>query len=344
MKLTEAQFAHLVVAHQDGTLSNEEKATLEAYLLHNPELAFDLEGYAPLSLPTSHIDLRPMLRSEFENIAIYQSENGHPYEKLAIGSFEGLLSNEDAKIEALLDSDASYLQVKAQIHQTQLHPDDELGFPDNNLLLKNAPVRSINWKSYATIVSSAAAVILVSLLIAKFGSTDSRLMSKPIKQAQLVKTKKSSAQNEIVQINQIKKEDPQTILSTDQEWQLLSYAYPQLLELGPDTQKVLVTQSNLVLTEEITPEITSNINLAQSNSSAFHKEPITMKAFLIQKTNERLFGTAKPSSENKLETLARYAKESVGIPVAYKVEEAQNQDKLVFQLGPITIEKSRTRK
>jgi hypothetical protein len=64
----------------------------------------------------------------------------------------------------------------------------------------------------------------------------------------------------------------------------------------------------------------------------------------LQKTNEKLFGTAAPSTDLKFETLARYASESVGIPVRYQVEEAQNQDKLVFQLGPITIEKTRSRK
>jgi hypothetical protein len=86
------------------------------------------------------------------------------------------------------------------------------------------------------------------------------------------------------------------------------------------------------------------MNLAQSSPSAFQKEPVTMKAFLLQKTNERIFGTAAPSTDLKFETLARYASESVGIPVRYEVKEAQNRDKLVFQLGPITIEKTRTKK
>ena len=83
---------------------------------------------------------------------------------------------------------------------------------------------------------------------------------------------------------------------------------------------------------------------AQNNPSAFTKEPITVKAFLLQKTNEKLFGTATPSTDMRYETMARYASETIGLPVRYAVEEGSSRDKVVFQLGPISIERTRSKK
>ena len=82
----------------------------------------------------------------------------------------------------------------------------------------------------------------------------------------------------------------------------------------------------------------------QNNLSAFTKEPITVKAFLLQKTNEKLFGTAAPSTDIRYETMARYASETIGLPVRYAVEEGSSRDKVVFQLGPISIERTRSKK
>jgi hypothetical protein len=116
------------------------------------------------------------------------------------------------------------------------------------------------------------------------------------------------------------------------------------LEVQPDIQTAQQSSSGAILPAQIESEMISGMDLAQADPSAFQKEPISMKAFLRQKTNEKLFGTAAPSTDLKFETLARYASETVGIPVRYEVEEVQNRDKLVFQLGPITIEKTRTKK
>jgi hypothetical protein len=78
--------------------------------------------------------------------------------------------------------------------------------------------------------------------------------------------------------------------------------------------------------------------------SALAKEPVTVKTFLLQKTNERLFGTTSPTADLRYETMARYASETIGIPVRYDVEEGSATDKIVFQLGPISFERSRAKK
>jgi hypothetical protein len=79
-------------------------------------------------------------------------------------------------------------------------------------------------------------------------------------------------------------------------------------------------------------------------SKVFTKEPVTVKTFLLQKTNERLFGTAAPSTDMRYETMARYASETIGLPVRYAVEEGSSHDKVVLQLGPISIERNRAKK
>ena len=66
--------------------------------------------------------------------------------------------------------------------------------------------------------------------------------------------------------------------------------------------------------------------------------------FLFQKPNEKLFGTAAPTTDLKLETFARYASQTVGIPVQYRVEEMTDSDKIVFQLGRFSVERNRSKK
>jgi hypothetical protein len=92
-----------------------------------------------------------------------------------------------------------------------------------------------------------------------------------------------------------------------------------------------------------TPSDIANVPAAHLGSP-FEKSTITMKAFLLQKTNEKLFGTAAPSTDLKLETFARYASQTVGIPVQYRVEEMTNSDKIVFQLGRFSVERNRAKK
>lgn len=103
-----------------------------------------------------------------------------------------------------------------------------------------------------------------------------------------------------------------------------------------------VHTSNVAQTpiEENTAPMQSALAQAGSNS----KEPITMKAFLIQKTNERLFGVAQPTPQQRYETVARYANQSIGVPVKYAVKETEGTEKIVFQLGPISVERNRAKK
>jgi hypothetical protein len=351
MKSTEAQIAHLILAFHEGTLSIAEKALLDALVQENPELAFDLEDVPTLISPSIQIDATKFSHPLLEDLAIYENEEGHPFDKLAIGSLEGELNAQEQKVAQDYAEDTHYQKFQKQYAHTVLRPDQTIHYPEVNKLLKSAPIRSLNWKPIATIICSAAAVLLAVFLIGQANTHEDPIQGKTRQQARVVPNKKST-QAQIALI----KSTPVAPIHFDQvaihphvvgepPRDCIAQEIFPTLEAQPEIQIAQQSIQHTVVAEQTNLENSATMNLAQAKPSAFQKEPITMKAFLLQKTNEKLFGTAAPSTDLKFETLARYASESVGIPVRYQVEEAApHQDKLVFQLGPITIEKTRTRK
>jgi hypothetical protein len=350
MKNTEAHIAHLILTYHEGSLSPAEKMELEALVLENPDLALDLEAQPSLLPPPSQIDSTPFSHPLLEDLAIYKDEAGHPLEKLAIGALEGQLSKQEQKIAQAYTQDAYFQKIEKELAYTRLLPDENIRHPQLNSLLKSAPVRQLQWRSYALVGSAAAAVLLAVFLVGQSTSEGNDIPTKSSQQARVARDKKSTQTPSIsiqhspvepLHIHQVSIH-PHVVDEPPRDC-IVPILYPEL-EAQSEIQIAQLPSPNAELPEETITGQIAGMNLAQSSPSAFQKEPVTMKAFLLQKTNERIFGTAAPSTDLKFETLARYASESVGIPVRYEVEEAQNRDKLVFQLGPITIEKTRTKK
>jgi hypothetical protein len=347
MKYTEAYIAHLILTYHEGTLSPAENSELEALMLENPDLAMDLEAQPSLLPPPFQIDSTPFSHPLLEDLAIYKDEAGHPLEKLAIGALEGQLSKHEQKIAQAYTQDAHYQKIEKELAYTRLLPDENIRHPQLNSLLKSAPVRQLHWRPYALVGSAAAAVVLAVFLVGQSTSEGNAIPTKP---RQLAHTSKNQKQ-----INNKEKPTKQFLQAAIPVEQvaihphyvgdiprdcILPFPY-ETAELGIQVAQVETTNSSTIV-----PDPASDVAQAPVSGQgvAFEKAPVTIKAFLLQKTNERIFGTAAPSTDLKFETLARYASESVGIPVRYEVKESQNRDKLVFQLGPIIIEKTRTKK
>lgn len=354
MNLTEAQLAHLILAYHEGTLTVEEQQLLQSALLDNPEIAADLEFNPALTISNETYNGPSLVRSHLENLAVYSSEEGHPYDKLAIGSIEGLLSKDDELIEAELTDDAVYLDFKKRIKQTQLLPNEEISFPNQELLLKEAPIRVFSFKKYVYPISAAAAILIAILLVNQNASDPASIKS----MQKGVASKKSVVQST----------NDQNIATTlkpaplNNNYQSVTHIHETVpgnsrdcilpLPDEPFVQEVYAQNriENGPNQGLSTPNPTAEQNVsntepqAQNSPSAFAKEPITVKAFLLQKTNEKLFGTAAPTTDLKLETFARYASQTVGIPVQYRVEEMTDSDKIVFQLGRFSVERNRTKK
>lgn len=350
MKLSEEQIAHLILAYHERTLTADEKLLLEQFVSENPEYLLDLEELPVLPTEQKVYPGPVLLRHAFENISVYSTEEGHPYEKLAIGSLEGLLSSQEKDYEKQLTPDEVYANVKRSIQQTQLVADDQLVFPDYHTLLKEAPIRSINWKPYALVTSAAAAVVFAIIL----GEEPTNPV-KPHQNATKQHASNAPSQKSVPQkVSVVAPYIPTSIQNSQvvvhphivDLWPrdcIVQLEYPPA-EPQPEIPNAQVSSLNIVQPEA--EAIASNVEPNQANPtpSAFQKEPITMKAFLLQKTNEKLFGTAQPNTDLKLETLARYASQTVGLPVRYDVESAPQHEKVVFQIGPISIERSRVKK
>jgi hypothetical protein len=363
MKLTEVQIADLILAYHDGTLSKEQTALLNNFLAENPDFQLDLED--PITLfpePLSYSG-PSLLKSNLENIATYASEEGHPYEKLAIGNLEGILSPNEALLLKELGQDTNYQKVAAQIQYTQLQPDLNITYPRIETLLKEAPIRQIQFKNVvATISASAAAILLTLFLIGQEHDQPGLIQKKTFAKANIKSNKKA--------INNHSESAPSELLASNINPQIASH--PQLADLPPRdcivqeiipsaqenpeifvaqnvNQAALANNNNQTSLGLLHSDQNTNPNvLEQGNGpvvkSALAKEPVTVKTFLLQKTNERLFGTTTPTADLRYETMARYASETIGIPVRYNVEEGSATDKIVFQLGPISFERSRAKK
>lgn len=354
MNLTEAQLAHLILAFHEGTLSADERQQLENHILEHPEVLEDLEQHPILTMSNESYNGPSLVRTQLENLEVYQSEEGHPYDKLAIGSLEGILSKEELILEAQLTHDEVYLDFKNRIKQTQLFPNAEISYPNEELLLKQAPIRAFSFKKYVYPIGAAAAIFTAILLVNQNASDPSSLKSvqkaivskKPIVQPtngkNMAKTLKSTPiKNTYQSVNHIHEgvsQEPRDCIVPLQEQAVFPEVFAQnRMNSGPNHE----LSTPIPNTEQ---QWSNAAPLAQNSPSAFAKEPITVKAFLLQKTNEKLFGTAAPTTDLKLETFARYASQTVGIPVQYRVEEMTDSDKIVFQLGRFSVERSRAKK
>jgi len=353
MKLSEEQIAQLFLAYHDGTLNAEEKILLDAHLLAHPENAQELINFQ-LPIDTTFAYTGPSLeRPELENLSIYATEDGHPYDKLAIGALEGLLSKEEQIIEAQLHNDEHYQNFKKRVQQTQLYPNEQLTFPNQKLLLKEVPIRAISFRKYVYPISAVAAMLIAVFLL---NQNDSTRVSPELNQQKLA-TKKPVQQQKTLQ-NIATTLKPSQDIHTHQSVKHIHEAGPTFAHdcILPLPDEPIATEvyaqlpsenvSNNNITEQNTAELSgsSTEQHADNYKSSFAKEPITVKAFLLQKTNEKLFGTAAPTTDLKFETMARYASQTIGLPVRYQIEPGPQTDKVVFQLGPISIERNRVRK
>lgn len=365
MKLTEAQLADLVLAYQDGQLSEAQQALLDAYLLEHPELKTELDEFITLMPDVQQYAGPSLLRTDSEKITSYSTEEGHPYEKLAIGNLEGILSKPEQGLLKQLEQNQHFKLVEKQVSLTILKPDTQILYPHTNALLREAPIRSFSFKTLVTTLSASAAAVLLSVyLIGYEESQDPIGKTNPQQQAHVVKAKPQIG---------IEKNTNSSASSTStiQDAQHFKIAvHPHFVSPPPSDcimpviydevqQEPLLAQNNFSVhhstegqiafasaanPDQNKPNPTTDPTDAYPTKGALSKEPVTVKSFLLQKTNERLFGVANPSTNVRYESIARYASESMGLPVRYQVEEAPQRERVTFQLGPISVERSRIRK
>lgn len=352
MKLTEAQIAHLVLSFQEGTISSAEKELLDAYIALNPQLAEEFIEFPKLSVSLNDVYSGPNLSYQaLENIEVYRTEKGHPFDKISIGSLEGLLSKEEQQHEKNLRSNPRYQAHKTSIAQTKLIADLQILFPNQNRLFKEANMHSLPLKKYLYWTSAAAAAFFTALLLIDLFYSNPTLNKSSIQHAQkrkIILTDKNvtNIKNQEFRQSSLRPSIPFStpIDAPELEDCILQEEPPSssLSALNSTIQSSITNVSNMIVESTEENSLPTQSKLVQFGP--VHKEPITMKAFLIQKTNERLFGEAQPTQEQRFVAMARYANQSIGLPLKYTIEDGVSSEKILIQLGPISIERSRSKK
>lgn len=362
MKFSEEHLATLVLAYHEGTLNFEQHAQLDAYLAANPDFRSELNDVIYLKAEYQTYQGPSLLKIDLENITSYHSELGHPYEKLAIGQVEKNLTTSEEKLAASLQKDPHYQKIKNQMQFTVLKPDLQIKYPRTEQLIKEIPIRKLNSKMFYYAASSAAALIFAILLFNQSNAVNPKgalankkdIKISPDKKLMLEHVKKSILHQATQQAStNLSKDHIQNSKATIVErTQIPEGPLPTETIENPknniiDANLAIIdpiefVSSDLDIQNQVVPQPIQNQSTPAAK--AFTKEPITVKTFLLQKTNERLFGAVAPSADLRYETMARYANQTIGLPVRYSVEEGRQHDKVVFQFGPISIERSRAKK
>jgi hypothetical protein len=261
---------------------------------------------------------------------------------------EGLLSIQEEKdFEHMLNVDQELKDQWQLVQQTKLIPNPEILYPSIETLTKEKE-KVIPFRMY---FSYAAAASIILLLFLNWPSTESHVKSarraarKPLKVEQKA-TKVQVAETNNTKINVLPKSKNSVVEhinpgSNDTRDCIAQEVYPEVEQI-PNAQSFYLA-----------PPIVDPIELAvvnpkstkpTTNNTAKNNESIGIREFVIQKGNEKLFGTAKPSTADKYTSITNYLAQSVNIPISYVEKEDEQVKTTFFKLGFITVERKQSKK
>jgi hypothetical protein len=333
----------------EGRLSDDQLIQLRQLLCKHPELGDLDESLIYVNqMDEIEFDHSFILKKESFNPEAYLSEEGSDKEKMSIANMEGILSNgEEKAFEHLLKVD---IELKLQwqlVQQTKLIPNEQIHFPSIETL-KKAKGKVIPFRLY---FSYAAAASIIFLLFLSWPSqeTQVKLARKPTQKP--TKADQKATKSLVAETNN-------TIYNLSGQSNNIDaeHVHPEpndardciVQEVYPEVEHSPIAQSN-----HLTPPMTDPIELAAVNAKSTHssiasitkyREPIGIRDFVIQKGNEKLFGTAKPSTAEKYKSITNYLAQSVNIPISYHEKEDEEVKTTFFKLGFITVERKQTKK
>ncbi|MEN9699978.1 MAG: hypothetical protein RLZZ301_1176 [Bacteroidota bacterium] len=357
MNLSEAQLAHLVLAYHEDQLSTNERHLLDDYLKAHPELQEELTSFIYLDHSDAQYKGSSLIKENLENVTCYAEEQGHPYEKLAIAAQEGELSAVEKKLLIALETDPAYQFIAQQISQTVLIPDYNMQFPNLQRLEKQQPV--VRFVPYLTYAAVAVAALFIGVLLVIWPSSPTRHFAQQGKKDKNPPSKLAQAPEAPV-VSSVNSTHPMQSTS-HLRFDSVSDTSVRIISVIPDQQGHSALQNNstdglntlsrqavATTTQPVLLHDTDQYSMVSEKAAAGPLKPssesITMKAFLVQKGNERLFGTAKPSEQQRIETITNYAQQTIGIPLNYSHLNEASRERTVWQIGPIRIEKSSAKK
>ncbi|MEN9987954.1 MAG: hypothetical protein RLZZ585_993 [Bacteroidota bacterium] len=333
----------------EGRLSGDQLIQLQQLLQDNPEFG-DLDDSMIFvhQDETIEFDHSSLLKKESFSPAAYVTEEGPDKEKMAFAMMEGILSKQEEKdFEHLLKVDPELKQHLALAQQTKLIPNEWIQFPHMETLTKEKG-KVIPFRMYFS-YAAAASVILVLFLNwpspENHVKTASKSMEKPVNVDQ------KETKSHVAETNKtIGNLNPRTKNIRIEHIDLRQNEARDCIvqEVFPESEQIQSEQT-IILTQQITDPI----ELAAVNptpepiytvNSSKASEPIGIREFVIQKGNEKLFGTAKPSVAEKYTSITNYLAETTKIPIIYNEKEDEKVKTTYFKLGFITIERKQTKK
>jgi hypothetical protein len=333
----------------EGRLSDDQMIQLQQLLKDNPEYGEVDDSMVFVHQDESIVfDYSALLKKESFNPAAYETEEGSDYEKMSIAKMEGMLSNQEVKdFEQILKVDQQLKQQLKLVEQTKLIPNQQIHFPSIEVLSKEKG-KVIPFRLYFSYAAAASIALLLFL-------------SWPNQ-----KTKMKSASRSTQKPTEVVQKDTKVQVAETNKTNYKFASQPKNIRIehvdpSPNDTRDCIVQEIFPEVEQIpseqsyylTPPIIDPIELAEAaspsvperkNNSFKNSEPIGIREFVIQKGNEKLFGTAKPSTSEKYKTITNYLAQSANIPISYIEKEEKGVKTTFFKLGFITIERKQTKK
>jgi hypothetical protein len=330
----------------EGRLSDDQLILLQQLLQEHPEFGSLEEDFSTLTVDSpKDIFPKELLLKEFPfTPKAFDSEEGEAIEKMAIAKMEGLLNEkEEQDFDQFLKVELVLQKEWEDVNQTILKPDVKVCFPNSGALLKES--RIIPWRNY--IAYTAAASILFFLYLG-WPSQDPIVQAKSISKIKITPPARKNKPNQriekpiwtentssfnpisVKQVEPIKNEVPNCVIPDIHTESSSEIA----LNLPVEQQS---SSSNEVST--INP-VKNQPGLIPSTS----KEVMGLKEFVVQKGNERLFGTPNPSASERYASIANYLAKSTNLPIDYEQSVNDKQEITYIRLGFISIERKRTKK
>jgi hypothetical protein len=333
----------------EGRLSDDQMIQLQQLLLENPEFGDLADSMIFVHQDeTIEFDHSALLKKESFNPAAYVTEDGSDKEKMAIAKMEGMLSIEEEKdFEQLLKVDQELKQQWELVQQTKLIPNEQTHFPSIKTLIKERG-KVIPFRLYFSYAAAASIALLLFLNWPNQGSqvkSARKATQKPTgvvqkdTKVQVAETNRTnyklSAKLKNISVEHV---DPSP---NDTRDCIAQEIFPEV-EQSPSSQSFYLTPPIIDPIELAT--VTSPSEPMRTFSSSKNSEPIGIREFVIQKGNEKLFGTAKPTTAEKYTTITNYLAQSTKIPITYIEKEDEKVKTTFFKLGFITIERKQTKK
>jgi len=329
----------------DGNLSKEDLQQLRLYLEEFPEFGSLDEEYPSLNNDDFVPFQKETLRKEVPfHPTAYSNEEGPEMEKMAIAKFEGLLTEkEESDFDQALKVEPKLQKEWYLVNQTKMQQNTSVYFPNSKSLHKE--VRIVSWRKYLTY--AAAASVLVCLFLAWPNPTSK------VQASNKTVVKKSPSE----QLEKQKANAPTPAITADKEKlppRIIEHVEPVVMEgrecviqedypeASNEIAMSVPAQSHPIPTVE--QHALNGIGTTKGSEKTVSQDVMGLKEFVLQKGNERIFGTPNPSASERYTTVANYLSKATNLPINYSQSSNEKEEVTYVRLGFISIERKRTKK